>query len=137
MTTTFPFHFSLADAFETDALMQLKRKLEELEGSIRPSKKSWAERMEYQEENWQEHHAEILSAMITQASPPEGGRCFVCGEFATIHCIDCDLLSNIVCSQCDADAHSHTPFHRRSHWINGFYETASNIGKFSQFNLIW
>ena len=109
------FHPIIIGFNETEAMIKLKEKLMELNKEGRKSKKSWSERMVYQEENWRDHYPQIQSAMIAKGTPPDEGHCLQCGEMATVHCSDCDHYHKYLCGDCDIKTHQHNPFHRRFH----------------------
>ena len=106
---------SIANALE-GLLKELKSK------SNTALKKTWTQRMEDQEENWQEMRGVILDALIASNAIPDSATCMECNNPATIRCKDCALHGYFLCHECDMKTHIRELFHRREMWMNGYFE---------------
>ena len=107
------------------ATSQLDKKLKELlDANPMYPRKTWSERMEYEEENWKDMRKKILVAMLRSSDVSGNSLCMDCQDStATLRCIDCGPGPLFrLCYDCDVSRHLDRPFHRREMWINGFYQ---------------
>ncbi|XP_072022311.1 uncharacterized protein [Amphiura filiformis] len=106
-----------------DLTSLLEQKLQKYQAAAKPMK-TWADRMNYEEENWESLRPQILSTLIGQQTPLQEQRCYECGSEASVRCQECPI--EFLCHTCDINKHHTQRFHKREMWIGGFYQPIPN-----------